>query len=88
VLSELVEEAHRGYQNKIKPYVTIFLADSVRLVHMISIRTFFVKYLFILAAQLRRQFPLEREAQAAPAGGVDYPARYYTFSSSTLCYTR
>jgi chaperone BCS1 len=30
VLSELVEEAHRGYQNKIKPFVTIFLADSVR----------------------------------------------------------
>lgn len=30
VLSELVEEAHRGYQHKIKPYVTIFLADSVR----------------------------------------------------------
>ncbi|KAJ6618441.1 P-loop containing nucleoside triphosphate hydrolase protein [Mycena sp. CBHHK59/15] len=28
VLSELVEEAHRGYQTKIKPYVTIFLADS------------------------------------------------------------
>ncbi|KAJ7243767.1 P-loop containing nucleoside triphosphate hydrolase protein [Mycena rebaudengoi] len=28
VLSELVEEAHRGYQAKIKPYVTIFLADS------------------------------------------------------------
>ncbi|KAJ6544059.1 P-loop containing nucleoside triphosphate hydrolase protein [Mycena capillaripes] len=28
VLSELVEEAHRGYQHKIKPYVTIFLADS------------------------------------------------------------
>ncbi|KAJ7223878.1 P-loop containing nucleoside triphosphate hydrolase protein [Mycena haematopus] len=28
VLSELVEEAHRGYQDKIKPYVTIFLADS------------------------------------------------------------
>ncbi|KAJ7863478.1 mitochondrial chaperone BCS1 [Mycena olivaceomarginata] len=28
VLSELVEEAHRGYQNKIKPFVTIFLADS------------------------------------------------------------
>ncbi|KAJ7037712.1 P-loop containing nucleoside triphosphate hydrolase protein [Mycena alexandri] len=28
VLSELVEEAHRGYQRKIKPYVTIFLADS------------------------------------------------------------
>ncbi|KAJ7081607.1 P-loop containing nucleoside triphosphate hydrolase protein [Mycena belliarum] len=28
VLSELVEEAHRGYQQKIKPYVTIFLADS------------------------------------------------------------
>ncbi|KAF7365564.1 hypothetical protein MVEN_00429700 [Mycena venus] len=28
VLSELVEEAHQGYQNKIKPYVTIFLADS------------------------------------------------------------
>jgi len=27
-LSELVEEAHRGYQNKTKPYVTIFLADS------------------------------------------------------------
>ncbi|KAJ7166454.1 P-loop containing nucleoside triphosphate hydrolase protein [Mycena crocata] len=28
VISELVEEAHRGYQQKIKPYVTIFLADS------------------------------------------------------------
>ncbi|KAJ7727373.1 P-loop containing nucleoside triphosphate hydrolase protein [Mycena metata] len=28
VLSELVEEAHRGYQHKIKPYVTVFLADS------------------------------------------------------------
>ncbi|KAF7357446.1 hypothetical protein MSAN_01340600 [Mycena sanguinolenta] len=28
VLSELVEEAHRGYQDKIKPFVTIFLADS------------------------------------------------------------
>ncbi|KAJ7083014.1 P-loop containing nucleoside triphosphate hydrolase protein [Mycena epipterygia] len=28
VLSELVEEAHRGYQAKVKPYVTIFLADS------------------------------------------------------------
>ncbi|KAK7023049.1 P-loop containing nucleoside triphosphate hydrolase protein [Favolaschia claudopus] len=28
VLSELVEAAHRGYQDKIKPYVTIFLADS------------------------------------------------------------
>ncbi|KAJ7681516.1 P-loop containing nucleoside triphosphate hydrolase protein [Mycena rosella] len=28
VLSELVEEAHRGYRQKIKPYVTIFLADS------------------------------------------------------------
>ncbi|KAJ7163005.1 P-loop containing nucleoside triphosphate hydrolase protein [Mycena filopes] len=28
VISELVEEAHLGYQRKIKPYVTIFLADS------------------------------------------------------------
>ncbi|KAJ6550688.1 P-loop containing nucleoside triphosphate hydrolase protein [Mycena vulgaris] len=28
VLSDLVEEAHRGYQQKTKPYVTIFLADS------------------------------------------------------------
>ncbi|KAJ7465141.1 P-loop containing nucleoside triphosphate hydrolase protein [Mycena latifolia] len=28
VLSELVEEAHRGYLQKTKPYVTIFLADS------------------------------------------------------------
>ncbi|KAJ7670308.1 hypothetical protein B0H17DRAFT_1209410 [Mycena rosella] len=28
VLSGLVEEAHRGYRQKIKPYVTIFLADS------------------------------------------------------------
>jgi hypothetical protein len=49
VLSELVEEAHRGYQNKIKPYVTIFLADSVRLVHIIALSGHFLLNIYLFS---------------------------------------